>query len=259
MLRLSLLLAAVAAILVPFAAAAGPAPGVSAKLLTASGRYTATTTGDGWDTVLRTGDVTRKLAGTWGFPKVTFGGATEGLSHDGRTLVLAERTPGNLASPSRFRILDPRSLVVRRSISLPGQFAYDALAPNARKLYLVEYVTVMQQLRYRVRSYDLTRGKLDRQVIADKRSGWTAMEGMPVARATSKDGTWIYTLYANGATPFVHALNARQGYAVCVDLPIGQVDLAGARLRLADGRLSVATRGGGRAVVNTRSLRVVGE
>jgi hypothetical protein len=256
MRRIAFFTVALLGALAPVAGAVGPTPGAVPELLAATTRYSATPTADGWDTVVRSGDVERKLVGTWGFPKVTFGsGTVEGLSHDGRTLVLSERTQG-LTNPSRFLVLDPQSLDVRKRISLQGQFAYDALAPDARRLYLVEYVTVVGQLRYRVRAYDLASGRLERQVIADKRSGWTAMQGMPVARATSPDGTWVYTLYANGAKPFVHALNARDGYAICVDLPLGS--FARGTLRLDGGRLVVAG-GGRRAVVNTTSLRVVGE
>jgi hypothetical protein len=253
MLRLVVSLAVAVAVLAPVAAAVGPSPGQAPTLLTATGRFTATPTGDGWDTVVRAGDVTRKLAGTWAFPRVTYAGQVEGLSRDGRTLVLAERT-NSLSSPTRFLVVDPQSLQVRKRISLDGQFAFDALSPNARTLYLVEYVTVNGELRYRVRSYDLASGRLARQAIADKRSRWTTMQGMPMSRATSADGTWVYTLYGNGPKPFVHALNARQGYALCIDLPRA-VD--GARLRLAAGRLDVLRSGTVQAAIDTASLQVV--
>jgi hypothetical protein len=256
MRRIAFLTVALFGALASTAAAVGPSPGQAPALLTATARYTATPTADGWDTVVRTGEAERKLAGTWAFPKVTYGGAVEGLSRDGRTLVMAERTQA-LTNPTRFLVVDPQSLQVRKRISLRGRFAFDALAPDARKLYLVEYVTVTGQLRYRVRSYDLAAGRLDRQVIADKRSRWTTMQGMPMSRATSDDGTWIYTLYANGPKPFVHALNARQGYALCIDLPVGFGQVEGARLRLDGGRLDVLRSGRVLGAIDTASLQVV--
>jgi hypothetical protein len=257
-MRRLLVLVTAAAVLAPVAGAVGPSPGQAPALLTATGRFTATPTGDGWDTVVRSGDVARKLAGTWGFPRVTYAGQVEGLSRDGRTLVLAERSQ-SLTNPTRFLVVDPQSLEVRKRISLDGQFAFDALSPDARTMYLVEYVTVNSELRYRVRSYDLAAGRLARQVIADKRSRWTTMQGMPLSRATSGDGTWVYTLYGNGAKPFVHALNARQGYALCIDLPVGFAQVEGARLRLAHGRLDVLRAGSVRAAIDTASLQVVRE
>jgi hypothetical protein len=256
MRRIALISVALLGALIPAAAAVGPSPGQAPALLTADARFTATPTADGWDTVVRSGEVVRKLAGTWGFPKVTYAGQVEGLSRDGRTLVLAERTQA-LTSPTRFLVVDPQSLQVRKRISLPGQFAFDALSPNARTMYLVEYVTVNAQLRYRVRSYDLAAGRLARQVIADKRSRWTTMQGMPMSRATSGDGTWVYTLYSNGPKPFVHALNARQGYALCIDLPIGFGQVEGGRLRLDGGRLDVLRSGRVQAAIDTASLQVV--
>jgi hypothetical protein len=249
----------IALVAVASAAAVGPSPGTAPELLTASARYTATPTPDGWDTVVRSGDVRRRLVGQWGFPRVTFAGAVDGLSRDRRTLVLAELSQGMPASPSRFLVLDPSSLQVKRRISLPGSFAFDALSPDARRLYLVQYVSVVGDIRYRVRAYDLRTGQLVRRVIADKRSGWTAMSGMPMSRATSADGTWVYTLYANGPKPFVHALNARAAYAVCVDLPLGSTDLARARLQLNGDRLSVVKDGRTIGTVDTASLQVVGE
>jgi hypothetical protein len=256
MRRIAFLTVALLGALASTAAAVGPSPGQAPALLTADARFTATPTADGWDTVVRTGDVRRTLAGAWGFPKVTYGGAVEGLSRDGRTLVLAERTQSP-TSPTRFLVVDPQSLQVRKRIALPGRFAFDALSPNARTMYLVEYVTVNGELRYRVRSYDLAANRLARQAIADKRSRWTTMEGMPMARATSRDGTWVYTLYANGPEPFVHALNARQGYALCIDLPVGFGEVEGGRLRLDGGRLDVLRSGRVRATIDTASLQVV--
>ena len=68
-------------------------------------------------------------------------------------------------------------------------------------------------------------------MIADKRSGWTAMQGELIARATTADGAWVYTLYGSDTRAFVHALNAAQGYAVCVDLPLKPAAVARLRLR----------------------------
>jgi hypothetical protein len=255
--RLLPITVALLALLADAALAAGPSPGTAAALTFGPSRFAAAV-GAG-ATTLTAGSRSQRIPGAWGFPRVTFGGAVEGLSHDGSTLVLAARTQGAVASPSRFALVDPASLRLRRTVSLPGRFAYDALSPDARRLYLVEFVSVVGELRYRVRSYDLASGRLERRVIADKRSGWTTMQGMPFARATSADGSWVYTLYGGGgaAKTFVHALNARAGYAVCIDLPrVSAVD--GMRLRLRGPRLAVVAPGGGEAAaIDTASLDVL--
>ena len=53
--------------------------------------------------------------------------------------------------------------------------------------------------------------------IADKtQKGWV-MQGFPVARATTADGRWAYTMYWNpSGYPFVHALDTVRGVAHCV-------------------------------------------
>ena len=63
------------------------------------------------------------------------------LARTGGRSSCAERTQGPTTRRG-FLVLDPQSLQVRKRISLRGQFAFDALAPDARTLYLVEYVTV---------------------------------------------------------------------------------------------------------------------
>jgi len=56
-----------------------------------------------------------------------------------------------------------------------------------------------------------TAGKLDPSGLV---KGWA------VDRATSADGRWAYTLYANpGGYPFIHALDTVRGVAHCVGLP----------------------------------------
>src|SRR5690242_6504503 len=61
------------------------------------------------------------LAGSWGTPVIGYS-IGEGLSRDGRTLVLAS-TAGAYASPSRFLIVDARHLTALRTITLDGTFS----------------------------------------------------------------------------------------------------------------------------------------
>jgi hypothetical protein len=56
------------------------------------------------------------------------------------------------------------------------------------------------------------------------------MRGSPLARASSTDARWAYTLYdGNGTHPFIHALDTAQARAKCIDLDqlAGREDLPG--------------------------------
>ena len=178
------------------------------------------------------------LDGFWGIPAPTSsptGG--EGLTHDGRKLVVA--TAG-IGWPSRFAVVDARSMRVLERFELPGSFAYDALSPDGSTLYLVQHVDQNDEQRYVVRAYDLRNHRLLPGRIADKtQRGWV-MEGWAVTRATSADGRWVYTMYQRaGGYPFIHALDTVDGVAHCIGLPWkgGQAPLVNMRLTLArDGR-----------------------
>ena len=104
---------------------------------------------------------------------------------------------------------------------LHGRFSFDALSPNQRLFYLIEHRPPAGSEDYRVRLLDLRSGHLREQPIADKRNLETDMSGLPMARATTTDGVWVFTLYRGKQHSFVHALNTRHAFARCLDLPHG--------------------------------------
>jgi len=208
----------------------GPSPGVdqgSYGLLSANGAVRYVTLSGTYSTVVeavRTSDGHvlrwRALDGGWGIPFVTYNGTTGGLARNGGALVLAEAAfVGGLRSRSSFEIVDPKSFGFQ-TISLRGDFAFDAISPDARRLYLIQHVSATNFNRYLVREYDLQRDRLLPGAIADRtQPGWV-MEGAPLARATSANGRFVYTLYQNpGGYPFVHALDTARGRAHCIGLP----------------------------------------
>jgi hypothetical protein len=204
------------------------------------------------------------VAGRWGVPFVTLGGAVGGMSTNGRVLVLAERfnATGELRAKSAFTILGTRPLAVRRTIELPGDFGFDALSPDGRTLYLIQHVSARNLLEYRVRAYDLRANRLVARAIADKRQeGWD-MTGYPIARAASGDGRWVYTLYSSGDNyPFVHALDTKERTAVCIGLPWDWSNagdaITEAQLQLDGGKLAVVGGGGQpRFELDTRTFEV---
>src|SRR5262249_51906482 len=138
----------------------------------------------------------RTIPGEWGVPMVTIGGAHGGLSLDGRTLVLGSNVhpDGQLRAGSGFAVISTRDLRLVRTISLRGDYSFDALSPKGFWLFLIHHLQGASGLRYQVKAYDLRAGKLLPGAIADKRQAGWLMQGYPVDRATTANGRWVYTL-----------------------------------------------------------------
>ena len=152
-----------------------------------------------------------RLPERWTLPATVIGGAPDAATADGRTLVLARAG----ARATRFALVDASLRRAPRTITLPGRFAFDAIAPDARRMFLIE---PRPGGHYLVRNYDLVRDELMPGAVIDKLEGEWQMEGQPVARAVPAAGPWVYTLYRQDEGPFVHALNT-EGFAMCIDLP----------------------------------------
>ena len=199
------------------------------------------------------------IPGIWGIPLVGSDGSTDGLSRDGRTLVLQGSMPG----PSKFALLDTTTMRARQTVTLRGRFSYDALSPDARTLYLIQHAVNRNanSNRYYVRAYDLVQQRLLKKIVFDRREKWGLMSGWPVTRVSSKTGKWVYTLYARpGGHPFVHMLDAIKQKAICIDLPWrgSQAPVYGMKLKLTPRALLVHARGHAKTYfrVDTRSYRV---
>jgi hypothetical protein len=228
-------LALAALVFVPAALADGPMPYASQGGMGVVGagdrdgptRYVAVAANGGANTVLeaiRTKDGvvwnTHPLDGAWGIPMVTYDQGGAGLTVDGKTLVLGDADSAYPHDSSRFLVFDTKRFQAVRTIALKGDFAFDAISPDGRKLYLIQHVDPRDSTHYVVREYDVAAGRLLPQRIADRtQKGWV-MQGSPMARASSADGRWVYTLYTNpGGYPFVHALDTVRGVAHCIGLP----------------------------------------
>lgn len=256
--RVLILVLLATAIVVPAARGdGGPSPGISldrigiadparglAYSTRVEGKVTSLLVRDQRGGIVRT----RVLDGIYGVPFVTYNGTKGGLSRDGRTLVLAQsQQGGGLAATSRLIVLDTRTLHTRSTIDLKGDFSFDALSPNARTLFLIQHTSAGDYERYRVRAYDLARGRLLPNAIVDKTE--PNMRGQPLVRLVGPGGAWVYTLYAHqGGEPFVHALDTVHASARCLDVDWdgNQNLLWSARLKLRDRKLVVVARGGRR-------------
>lgn len=262
-----LLAAAVEA--VAAAADGGPSPGVYTGwngVLARNGqvRYVAVPTGR--VTVVEAvrvlgGRVVRwtSIRGTYGVPAVAYDGFAGGLSHDGKTLVLASfpGAPGRGTS-TRFAFLKTRTLQLQATIALRGSFSFDALAPDMSTLYLIQYTSARDYTQYRVRAYDIASRQLLPDAIVDKREPDEQMRGGPVSRLATPDGRWAYTLYARqGKAPFIHALDTVERNAYCIDLPLGFSQQRQMTLRLrfhGEQRIDVRSRRSTVATVDMEKL-----
>jgi hypothetical protein len=212
---------------------------------------------------VRTGRVVRSvvLRGFYGVPIVAWDNSTGGVSADGRTLVVgAYGPPPGTRGVTRFAVLRASTLRKVRTIALRGSWAYDAISPDGSRMYLIEYLAAGRSPRYRVRSLDTATGRVDPEVIVDRREDELLMRGQPVTRRASLDGRWAYTLYARPKNePFVHALDTVERRAYCVDLPLrlSQLEQMALRLRLdRRGELDVRKGRVTVAVVDTEELEV---
>jgi hypothetical protein len=253
------------------AGAAGPVPGVLqgqpgiavagdshvvAKLKAGKTRVQLIRDRDG--TVLRT----RVLAAKLGVPQITFSGVVEGTWANGRRLLLSTSIYDDPSS-TRFVVIDTRTLKVIKRIALTGAFAFDALSPDGKRLYLTQHPNGFNgPIRYVVRSLSLATGQLEPGAIVDKTEPGEQMAGLPMARTWSLDGGSAYTLY-NGleSHAFVHALDTVNRNARCIDLPWrGDAQNGLERTRMAvgkDGVLVLSLPGVGvLARIDTRTFKV---
>jgi hypothetical protein len=252
--------------LLPATAAADglPAVGIDASPLSApGGQLEYTTERVGADTRLiesaRYGGPLRErwLAGSFAIPAVAYDGSPGGISADGRTLVLIHPRTRYPRKRTTFALVDARRLRVRRQISLRGDFSFDAISPDGRTIYLIEY-SPRNVSNYAVRAYDLAARRLLAEPVVDPSEPDEPMTGVPVTRATGADGRWAYTLYNIFPYPLVHALDTERRTAVCIDLDDLRRGMWGATLQLHGPTLDVVGRAGAvLATIDPRTHRVV--
>jgi hypothetical protein len=198
----------------------------------------------------------RRLHGSLSIPAVAYDGSPSGLSADGRKLVLISPRTRFPRRRTTFAVIDARRLTLRREISLRGDFSFDAISPDGRTMYLIEY-DARDVSSYAVRAYDIRAGGLLPKPVVDPHEADEPMQGAPVTRVPGLDGRWAYTLYDSPGHPFVHALDTAHRTAVCIDLDdVGAV--WGGTLTLHDNRLTVIDRHGrALAAIDTRTHKVI--
>ena len=202
-----------------------------------------------------------RLRGKFTIPAVAYDGSASGLSADGATLVLIRPRLAFPRARTTLTVLDALPLRVRKTLTLPGDYSFDAISPGGGTMFLIQYLSATDPTRYHVRAYSLRSWRLLPQPVVDPHESADAMRGSPISRATSRDGRWAYTLYDGaGGTPFVHALDTLRREARCIDLPLlaGRRDLWQLRLTSRPTGRSLAVSAGGHALalVDTTDFRV---
>ena len=202
---------------------------------------------------------TRAITGDFTIPLVAIDGTSAGLSADGATLALiAPRTNFRRfpRAETSFRIMDVEEsgrMRARERLTLRGDFSFDALSPDGRTMYLVEY-TSADYNDYAVREYDVDRGRLIKDPVQFSHEVAPGeMRGLPMARSTSPDGRWAYTLYNGGGRArdeaFIHVLDTVEAISHCVSL----TDISGREA----GNLELGLAAGGGALNVHRDGRVL--
>jgi hypothetical protein len=226
------LLAVLAAMPAPAAAAIEKAPGIgldsSSLPLAAPGGDVAYLARGGkrttrlYETPHDGGPALRELRipGRFALPAVAYDGLPAGLSADGRTLILVNPRKRFPRTSTTFAVIDPKRMRLRSHVHLSGDFSFDAISPDGRLLYLIQYLSKRDITDYAVRAYDVPARRLFRQPVVDPSEPDEDMSGEPLARVMGVGGRWAYTLYASEEHPFVHALDTARRTAVCIDLDI---------------------------------------
>ncbi len=120
-------------------------------------------------------------------------------------------------------IVDAEQIETTRTVTLDGNFDVDALSAGGKGLFLIEHLPALKPDHYQVRLYDVALGQLQEGALVDKRNVNEVMAGYARDAVASPNGEWLFTLYigTHHSHAFIHALNLREGYAWCIDLPSG--------------------------------------
>jgi hypothetical protein len=201
-----------------------------------------------------------RLRGRFVVPVVAYDGSAAGLSSDGRTLVVIRPRVRFPQGTTTLAIVGTRALHASAYVKLRGDFSFDAISPDGRWIYLIQYISRVDPTQYRVRALNADTRRLARRDIVDPHDRGDAMRGSPINRATSLNGRWAYTLYNGMGHPFVHALDTASRRARCIDLPAfpATADWFTARLRFSLDNTTLLVTINHRTVaeINTRTLRV---
>lgn len=190
------------------------------------------------------------LGGDWYFPNSP--GGAEGLSHDGKTILLVNLLQKQRSTATTFLVVDPaRMKVVRQLTPYANQgvpfLLTDGLSPDASRLFAVEYTNPVAGLASPCSAehgYDLNPYR-DISATIHTDAYRKGSMGAPLTRATTPDGRWDYTLYRESGSGrlLIQVLDTVGSSVHCVYLPKGHA--VNPALSLSDDDRTLAVSSGG--------------
>ena len=159
------------------------------------------------------------IPGVYALPPATNSGIPGGLSPNGSWLVMQrfDEALGQTPIKSHFIVFDTAFAQAPRAIDLGGYFQFDAISNDGERLFLIQYINGTD---YHVRVYDMSAGALNPNFVVDKEEGGDAMAGLKLSGVASRDGQWLFSVYARpNKGAFIHALHMDGAFALCIDLP----------------------------------------
>ena len=154
----------------------------------------------------------------YSLPNIAFQGPTAGLSPNGQWVALtSQRRAVGGGITTNFLVGSSSLNGSFKTISVKGNFVFDALSNDGKSLYLIQKMG--DPNHYQVRLYDVSTSFLAPQPVVDKREPNEPMNGIRGDSVADPAGSHVYTVYVREAGPFIHALPLDQPIAWCVDLP----------------------------------------
>jgi hypothetical protein len=153
-----------------------------------------------------------------------------GLSANGQNVVFtqlgsATDADGTAKTTTSFKIVSAFVGETLHELHLDGHFEFDAISATGKSLFLIERLSDVSPEQYVIRLYDLSQESLLADPIRSKGSD-EIMAGYAWHGVGTPDGEWLLTLYVSTLrnVAFVHALNLRDTFAICIALPSGEGD-----------------------------------
>jgi hypothetical protein len=115
-------------------------------------------------------------------------------------------------------------------LNLEGNFEVETVSDDGQSLFMIQHLPAINPDYYLIRLYDLSEERLIADPLRSK-TGEDIMAGYAWGGVASRDGRWLLTLYLSTSrnVAFIHALDLKSKFPVCIDLPLGEGDFEALR------------------------------
>jgi hypothetical protein len=141
-------------------------------------------------------------------------------------------------SVTRVMVMSSASSTPPQQLVLDGNLVPEAFSTDGRGLFVLDYVPAAAPDHYEVRFVDLATGRKTDVGARPKEYPAMQMQGNVRTSLYSPDREMLFTLYSEygeGGHAFIHALNVKERWSYCIDLPDAQ--------RFGDGQATLAISG----------------